>query len=477
MCYNIGILTDYYRNGPFIMNRSAIKDFTKGNITKQLVLFSLPLFLSNLLQVVYNMVDMIVVGRELGEIGISAVSIGGDVTNFMTFIAIGFANAGQVLIAKYVGAKRRNRIGTFVGTMCGFLVVAATVVSAVSLLLRHQFLSWMRTPAESYEGAMQYSVISMVGLVLIYGYNAVGAILRGMGDSKTPFVFISDAAVLNVVLDILFVTEMEMGAGGAALATVISQAVSFLLCTCYLIWKRASFELDLRVRDFVKWDGECLSELVKLGTPMAIKMASVQFSKLFVNSWINGYGTTVSAFAGIANKISNISNLISAAMNTAGSTMVGQNLAAREYGRVNRILLNLTVITVSISALMSVMFCLFPEEILGIFMREEEGADVLAIGMKYIPIGVLLFFGSALRAIMNALLNGSGNYRINFVTAILDGIVMRIGLALLFGLAFGMQHYGFWLGDALAGFTPFWVGLVFYLSGRWKSDVPEKEHK
>ena len=116
----------------------------------------------------------------------------------------------------------------------------------------------------------------------------------------------------------------------------------------------------------------------------------------------------------------------------------------------------------------SVLIILFPEQIFGIF---TDDADVLSIAGKFVPIGVLLFFGSALRAIMNALLNGSGNYRINFVTAILDGIVMRIGLAVLFGLALSMKHYGFWLGDALAGFTPFFIGVVYYISGKWKKDT------
>ena len=125
----------------------------------------------------------------------------------------------------------------------------------------------------------------------------------------------------------------------------------------------------------------------------------------------------------------------------------------------------LAVITLSIAALISLVVVLFPDAIFGCFTDDPA---VLAIGGGYVPIAVLLFFASAMRAIMNALINGSGNYKINFATAILDGIVMRIGLALLFGLALDLRHYGFWLGDALAGFTPFWIGLVFYLSGRWK---------
>lgn len=411
------------------------------------------------------MIDMMIVGNVLGKSGLSAVSVGGDVSNFLTFVAMGFSNAGQVLIARYIGARERHKLGKFVGTMSSFLISCAVFLGVVGLLFQKEILQVMNTPPEALEGALHYSGVCMAGLVFIYGYNIVSAILRGMGDSKHPFIFISMAAVINLILDIVFVMGFGMGPGGAALATVISQAISFLTCAVFLTKNRQKFELNIGMREFLHWDKEMLSSLIKLGAPMAIKSASVQVTKLFVNSWINSYGVAVSAFAGIANKVASIANLISTAMNTAGSTMVGQNLAAKEYERVKKILKQLAILTLSVSTLMSVTVCLFPNEIFGIFTSES---DVLVIAGGYVPIAVLVFYGSALRAVMSALINGSGNYKINFATAILDAIVLRIGLALLFGLALGMEHYGFWLGDALAGFTPFWIGLIFYFSGGWK---------
>ena len=260
------------------MRQSEIRDFTQGNISKQLVIFAWPLFLSNLLQVVYNMVDIIVVGNVLGKVGISAVSIGGDISNLLTFAAMGFANAGQVLIARYIGARQKDRIGRFVGTMSSFLMVCAVGISAAALLLQDTLLRLMNTPPESYSGAAAYSTICMVGLVFIYGYNVGSAFLGGMGDSKHPFIFVSIAAVTNLVLDIVFVIFMHMGPEGAALATVISQAFSFIACTGFLTRTRRRFELNITRRDFLHWDLEMLSSLVKLGVPMAIKSASIQFS-------------------------------------------------------------------------------------------------------------------------------------------------------------------------------------------------------
>ena len=447
--------------------RTQIKDFTTGSIPRQLITFATPLFLSNLLQIVYNLVDMMVVGSVMGKAGTSAVSVGGDVTNLLTFIAMGFASAGQVIIARLIGAGEQKRLARFVGTMVGFLTLSAIIMSGLGLLLQDTMLTLMKTPAEAYEGAVAYSTVCMAGLIFMYGYNMTAAILRGMGDSTRPFIFISIAAGLNLILDLIFVAGLHMGAGGAALATIISQAVSVIISTAYLIRNRKRYELDMTLSDFVKWDRVLLRDLVGLGVPMAIKTCSIQVSKLFVNAFVNGYGVAVSAFSGIANKIASVSNLISQSMNVAGSTLVGQNLAAGKFKRVKRVMLTITVITSAVSILLSIIICLFPEAIFSLFTAEGD-TDVLALVKGYLPIAVLMFMGSAFRSMMNSLLNGSGNHRVNFATAILDGIVMRIGLAVLFGLILDMKHYGFWLGDALAGFTPFFIGLVFYFSGAWK---------
>lgn len=450
--------------------KSRIKDFTEGRIPTQLIVFSAPLFLSNLMQVIYNMADMFIVGQVHGKVGISAVSVGGDLCNLLTFIAIGFSNAGQVLVAKYIGAGQKDKLGRFMGTMCTFLLSGALVISVISIIFQDALLKFMQTPDSAYTDAAEYSLICMIGLFFIYGYNMVSAVLRGMGDSKHPFIFVSLAAVMNIVLDIVFVAYADMGAKGAALATVISQGTSFLMCAGFLFVKRREFELSVTLRDFLVPEKEMLVSLVKLGIPMAIKMASVQISKLFVNSQINAYGVEVSAFSGIANKISSISNLISAAMNTAGSTMVGQNISAGKEERVKKILKTLAVITLSVSTLISIIFLFFQNEIIGFFADGDE--SVVAVGEHFFLIAVLLFYASAMRAIMNALLNGSGNTKVNFATAIFDGIIMRFGLAILFGMVLNMEYYGFWLGDALAGFTPFVIGVVFYVTGSWKKNMP-----
>ncbi len=443
-----------------------ITDFTEGSVPKQLLRFATPLFLANLLQVVYNMADMVIVGQVMGSVGLSAVSIGGDVSSFLTFVAMGFSNAGQVIISQFIGAGQRKKVGAFVGTMFTFLVGFALVLGGVCLIFREQVLTLMNTPAAAWDQALAYSTVCIAGLVFIYGYNMVSAVLRGMGDSKHPFIFIALAAVMNIILDIVLVWGLKMGAMGAAIATVFSQAFSFVCCAVFLWRSRQEMDFEVSFSDFLHPKMEYLAPLTKLGIPMAIKSASIHFSKLFVNSWINSYGVAVSAMAGIVNKLGSICNLISNSVNAAGSSMVGQNVGAQKFERVPKIMVTCFVLTLCSSTLLTAVLYAFPTAVFGIFTDESA---VMAIAMEFLPIAAVLFLGSACRSPMNALINGSGNHRVNFATAILDGLVMRIGLSVLFGLALNMEYLGFWLGDALAGYTPFFIGLVYYFTGAWKT--------
>ena len=443
-------------------------DFTEGNIPRQLITFALPLYLSNILQIVYNMVDMIIVGQVMGKVGLSAVAIGGDVTNFLNFFAMGFSGAGQVIISQLLGAKKSEELGRFIGNMASFLFCGGIFLSVIFLVFLEPILEIMNTPPESFSEAFAYATVTISGVVFIYGYNAVSSILRGLGDSKHPFIFISIATILNLILDVIFVIFLEFGAKGAALATIISQGISFLSCVIFLYRRRAELGFSISRADFFTPDKKLLSRLIKLGLPMAIRSASISTSKLFVNSWINSYGVAVSAFAGVANKIASVSQLLSTALTMAGSSMVGQNIGAKKFDRIAKILKVMFKITLTIATTLSAVIYIFPEEIYGIFTDDEK---VLQIGMEFLPIAILLFFGSAVRSPMTALINGSGNYLANFMTALFDGIILRIGLALYFGLVLEMKYFGFWLGDAIAGFTPLVIGTFLYFSGKWKKRI------
>ncbi|MCQ2555461.1 MAG: MATE family efflux transporter [Clostridia bacterium] len=440
-------------------------DFTEGSIYKKLIKFATPLFLGQLLQILYNMVDMVIVGRAVGKVGLSAVSVGGDLISFLNFMVMGFANAASVIISQYIGAGKRKEVGNFIGTFAVFSVISTAVTSAVCLILRTEILGLLNTPEEAFYDALQYSTVTMIGFMFIFGYNAIAAILRGLGDSKHPFVFIAFAAVLNVILDIIFVYFMDLRAFGAALATVISQGLSFVLCAVFLMKNRERFRIEMD-RSALRIDRSELSTLLNLGIPMAIKQTAIHFSKLFVNSFVNSYGITVSAVCGIVTKIASISNQSANSFNTAGSSMVGQNIGAERYDRVPRVLFSVASIVFMINIVFAGLMTFVPEMVFGIF---TDDPDVIEVAMEYVPYSYILFLGIVCRAWSNSLVNGSGNFKVNFVVAILDGIVLRMGLAYLFGIILGQGYHGFWLGDTLAGVTPLFIAIVFYFSGAWKT--------
>ncbi len=448
-------------------NKTMITDLTQGSVAKQMFAFAMPLFVANALQAVYNLVDMVVVGQVVGGAGMSAVSIGGDILHILTFLAMGFSSAGQVLIAQYVGAGKMDEMRRLIGTMFTLLISIALVISVICFALRYPILNILNTPAESYEYTRDYMVTCIVGLVFIYGYNIVSAILRGMGDSRRPFVFIAIAAVLNTVLDILFVAVFHMAAFGAALATVIGQAVSFIVSIIYLYRHKENFGFDFAPESF-RIDRRIVRPLLQLGIPMAIQSAAVSLSKIVLTSWINAEGVVFSALSGIYNKTGMMMGIVSNSFTTAASSMVGQNLGARKYDRVPRIIGTALLTGGIISTVASVFVIAFPDALCALFTKDK--AVLAQAALLTLPI-VLNFFGGASRSGAFGLINGSGNSNLNLLVAILDGMIARVGLAAFMGFALGMRCRGFWLGDALAGYMPFVIGSVFFVSGKWKRSV------
>ena len=417
------------------------------------------------MMVLLNTVDMVVVGQRLGEAGTSAVSIGGSVAMFLNAFINGFSAAAQVIIAMMVGAKKKNQISGFVSTVSGFIFVCSIVAMLIMIPLTDTMLQLLNTPEEAYAGAFEYSRICLYGIIPIFAYHIISSIVRGMGDSRHPLMFIVIACGLNIVLDFVFVLGFDMGVGGAAIATVLAQLVSVVFSIGLLIVKRDAFELSIKKRDFFVWNKHHLSEFVKLAIPMAISNSAIQIASMVISSFTNDYGTSVSAFSGIRSNISTTANLILGAVATAGAMIIGQNIAAGNIKRVNGILLRIGIITMSIAAILSIAFMLFPITLFKIFTNEP---DVLAIVKPHMPILIMTFVIAGLHPITRALITGSGNKRINLIIALIDAIIARIGLALIFGVWLDWGYMGMWFGTTVAGFVPIIIGAVFYLTGVWK---------
>ena len=446
------------------MKRNISKDFTQGSIPRQLLLFALPFMASNALQVLYSTIDMIIVGEFVGTPGLSAVSQSSQILNIATMVCFGFSNGGQVLVAQALGAGKRKEMSRIIGTLFSLILILAAVLSAVVLGARAWILDTMNIPLESRDFAMDYLVICGAGLVFTAGYNMVSAVLRGMGDSKRPFLFIGIASAVNLVLDILFTGVLGWEVAGAAWATIIGQAVSFLFSLFYLYRRRESFGFDFQKESF-RLDGHYSRMILSLGTPMAIQSGCINISMLFVNSMINEVGVVASATFGVGVRIDDIINKISQGIQFAAMPMISQNIAANRPKRAVQVVRWSWVYSFGLTAVAMVAYLIFGKQLFMLFsddplVHEMSGTFVAAILWMFPALAVMRGTG--------AFIQGIGNARFSMVLALLDGVVLRIGLSWLFGIALGWGFFGFVLGYGLAAYGNAVPGMIYFLSGVWK---------
>lgn len=451
--------------GETMAEKTMVRNMTEGSIPGHLARFALPMLLANCLQALYTTVDTLVVGRVVGTAGLSAVANCAELITFYTLVAMGFASAGQIIIAQYVGKDDRPSISRTIGALFTFLFVFSLLCSLFSCLTVRWQLRLLNLPAEAMPGGVQYTTVCSLGFVFTFLYNAISAVLRGMGDSKRPLVFVAISSGTNLVLDVLFVAVFRWGPLGAAVATTFSQAVSVVISLVYLYRHREAFGFDFRPASF-RPEGRYLKTLLRLGIPMACQFAAVLFSIVFIASRVNVYGVAASAANGVANKLENIVRIVPQSIGLAGSAMVAQNIAAGKQGRVTRILLCTLVLCGAWGLLCGLTMYAFPERIFALF---DASAEVQAYGRMFAPAGLIGYVGNGLRATTNALLNGIGFATLSLISGLIDSVAARIGFSLLLANGAGLGIYGFWLGSALAGYVPVLIGGVYYLTGRWRS--------
>ncbi|MBO5879238.1 MAG: MATE family efflux transporter [Clostridia bacterium] len=445
--------------------KTLSKDFTKGNIPRQLLFFSLPFMASNALQVLYSTIDMIIVGKFVGTEGLSAVSQSSQIINFATMICLGFSNAGQVLVAQALGAGKRKEMSSIIGTLFGFIVLVAVLFSAIMLSLSSVILKVMQIPSESFVMARQYLIVCAAGLIFTAGYNMVSAVLRGMGDAKRPFMFIGIASAVNLVLDILFTGIWGWGVIGAAYATIIGQAASFAFSLVYLYVKRQAFGFDFSRESFIP-NKRYAKMIFQLGTPMAVQSGFINLSMLFVNAMINGVGVVASATFGVGVRIDDIINKISQGIQYAAMPMISQNSGAGEISRMKKTVYYAWIYSLSLTFVFILMYIFLGKEM---FMLFSDDIFVHKASAKFIGAILWMFPAFALMRGSGAFIQGIGNAKLSMVLAMLDGVVLRIGLSWLFGIVFDWGFYGFVLGYGLAPYGFAIPSVIYFLFGKWKN--------
>ncbi len=440
------------------------QDLTKGSVGKQLIQFSVPFLLSNLLQAFYSVADMIIVGRLCGTHGITGVNIGSQINILVTGAAFGLAVGGTVLIAQYGGAQKFDEQRKTIGTLFTAYMILSVVCTAVMLFLDNTLLDLLNTPEVAYTEAQNYYNICMAGLVFMFAYNVISAILRGMGDSKRPLYFVLIATIVNIIGDIILVGPFNMGAAGAAYATVGAQALSVILSLIYLI--KNHFFIGYKKTDF-KIDKEKMKMLLKLGLPSSVQQVVVSFSFLTLTALVNSLpnAAIASACQGIGGKVNSFAVLPSLAMSSAVSSMAGQNIGAGEHARAKKTMLTGMGIAFAISAIVFVIVEMFPQPIISLF---DTNPEVISVGTEYMRYIALDYLFVPFVFCMNGLAIGAGYTNFALFNACFSSILVRVPFAYLIVSLTDLGFNGIGLATGLASFASIIVGAIFVASGKWK---------
>lgn len=443
---------------------SMVNDLTQGSILKKLLLFSLPFMGANLLNTMYTLVDLAIIGKYLGTEALSAASNSGQITFMLYAIGIGLGGGGQVLISQLTGAGKRGEYQKTIGTLVTFGILSAVVTTFIGIVFARPLLTLIKTPAEVLDQAVEYLICCAFGFIFCVGFNTFSAILRGMGDSRTPFLISAVCAVMNVVLDLLLVAVIPMGVAGAAIATSISQFCSFVFAIAYLYPRRAQFGFDFKITGF-RIDGHKLGIILKLSVPLMVSSICISLSLTFINSFVNPYGVVASAVHGVGSKLSSIMQVVTNAMQTAVSAFVGQNMGAGKPERAKRSLYCGLLIGLIFWIVVAILCFGFPRAVFSLF---DSDPAVLDLAVTYLSISVWNYLAWALMSPALGLMGGVGASGLQLFTSLLDGVVARIGLSLLFGITFSMGLSGFWIGSTMATYVTVILGWIFVFFGRWR---------
>ncbi|MBR4289019.1 MAG: MATE family efflux transporter [Oscillospiraceae bacterium] len=440
-------------------------DLTEGNITKQLFRFALPLLLTNLLQQLYNAVDMAVIGHYVGSIGTVGVSSGGEIAALVTFLATSFGSAAQIYVAQLFGAKDHKSISETIETSLVFMTIMSLICMAVSILFCDVFLARLNTPREALEQARAYMIVVSLGLPFVFGYNAVCGILRGIGEARRPLMFVTVAAVSNLIMDILFVAIIPLEATGTAIATVTAQVASFVAAAIFLYKKKDHFNLDFSVKGMKIYRSH-LKILVELGVPMTAQSALIHGTQLICASHVNSFGLVASATNSIGNKVQRLINVFTMSVRGGAGAMIGQNLGARKIERVKKIVHTTIFFSCIFSGIAALLAIFLPRQMFSLFTTD---AAVVEFGVTYLRINLIVFALAPVQGSFGAVVTGSGHTKLSFITGVLDGVILRLGISFLFAYTLNMGVAGFFYGNALARLGPVIVNSTYYFSGKWKT--------
>lgn len=395
-------------------------DMCNGPLTRKIITYCIPLALSGILQLLYNAADIIVVGRFSGPTALAAVGSTGSLINLIVNLLIGLSVGASVCVANFYGAGREKDVRETVHTAMLISVIGGVIVAIVGMVFAKTFLGWMGSPDDVIDQATLYLRIYFAGMPLTMAYNFASAIFRALGDTKRPLYYLAVSGLVNVILNLIFVIVFKMGVAGVATATVVAQAVSTTLIILCMIRSHSVIHLQ---RDMLRIHGDKLKEIVRVGLPAGLQGTIFSISNVLIQSSINSFGSI--AIAGNSAS-SNLEGFMYTSMNSvyqAALSFAGQNMGARKYSRLKKVLCNCLAIVTGIGIGMGAIMYLFRYQLLGIYSSDM---DVINFGIERLELFCLTYFTCGAMDVMVGQMRGMGYSIVPMIVSLVGVCGIRI---------------------------------------------------
>ena len=448
---------------------SGSTDFTQGSIPRHLITFSIPLLLGNFLQAAYNTVDSFWVGRYLGPQALAAVSVSSPVIFSLISLVLGLTVAVTVLVAQLYGAGDHARMRHVVTNSLVFLTEIGIILSIIGVLSKDALLRLINVPTDVFKPASDYLVIFLAGLVGMFLYNAASAILRGLGDSRTPLRFLAYATVTNIILDPIFILGAgpipRMEAAGAALATILAQAFSAVIALIHLHKVSGLLRIE---HDWWRLDLPLLGLVTRIGLPAGVQQTLVSLSGLAVNSIVNRFGSIAMAGYGAGLRLDQFAFMPAMSSGIAVTSPVGQNLGAGRDDRVSESVRWGVILGGGITAVMSVAVLAGSASLISVFTKN---ADVFSIGAEYLRYAALSYIPYALMFTLSGVLRGAGDTVASMLSTLISLWLVRVPTAAMLSRLPGLGLRGVWVAIVAGPVSGTVINFVYYRTGLWKRRV------
>ncbi|NLZ36516.1 MAG: MATE family efflux transporter [Clostridiales bacterium] len=444
------------------------RDLTKGDIGRTLILFSLPMIAGNILQQLYNVADTVIVGHTIGEEALSAVGSSYSLMVFLTSIIIGLTMGSGAVFAQFFGGGKitdlkKGMVNSFV-----FMSLIAVVINVISLLLVDNLIIWLNIPAEVSEYAKIYMTVVLYGIIPIFITNYFSALLRSVGNSVVPLIFVGLSAVTNIVLDLVFIIKFDMGVGGAAWATVISQILSALGTGIYFF---AKFNNLLPSKSEIVYAPELLKYILSNSVLTSIQQSIMNLGILMIQGLVNSFGLVVSAAFAIVVKIDAIAYFPAQDFGNAFSIFVSQNFGGKKFDRIKTGFRQALVISSVFCVLASVFVNVFARELMGLFIDTSVHGAVVETGIRYLRIEGAFYVGIGVLFLLYGIYRGLAKPGMSVVLTVIS-LGTRVALANILSGFGSIGVIGIWMAIPIGWVLADLVGLVYYK----KKILHETEH-